>query len=151
MKADEMLTFGYTIGFGGKRAEVFFNLLRKSRVHKLIDVRLNNVSQLAGFTKKADLAFFLREICQCDYEHRPNWAPTKELLDGYKSKKISWDEYMAQFSRIIQTRGIMENLELSSVVGSCLLCSEPTPEHCHRRLLAEQIKVKFPNIKIIHL
>ena len=141
----------YTIGFGKKSAKVFFSLLRTNKINKLIDVRLNNVSQLAGFTKKDDLAFFLEELCQCKYEHRPNWAPTKELLDRYKSKMISWNEYETEFFKIIKNRNIIANIELFSIANSCLLCSEPTSEQCHRRLLAEQIRVRYPNIKIVHL
>ena len=141
----------YTIGFGKKSAKVFFSLLRANKINKLIDVRLNNVSQLAGFTKKDDLAFFLKELCQCKYEHRPDWAPTKDLLDRYKNKITSWNEYEIEFLKIIYHRNIISNTELSSIVNSCLLCSEPTPEQCHRRLLAEQIRVRYPNVKIVHL
>ena len=151
MDAEEKQPRLYTIGFTKKTAETFFNLLRTNGIKKVIDVRLENTAQLAGFSKKDDLRFFLKEICQCGYEHRPNWAPTKKLLDGYKHNEIPWDEYVVQFSRIIQDRGLMENLELASLEDCCLLCSEPTPEHCHRRLLAERIKMKFPNIRIIHL
>ena len=151
MNINEISTTVYTIGFGQKSAKDFFTLLRINKVSKVIDVRLNNVSQLAGFTKKDDLAFFLKELCQCKYEHRPNWAPTKDLLDRYKSKKTSWSEYEVEFLRIIQSRNIMANIELGLVANSCLLCSEPTPEQCHRRLLAEQIRVKLPTVKIVHL
>ena len=152
MDAEEKQPRLYTIGFTQKKAEVFFNLLRKSGVKKIIDVRLSNDSQLAGFAKRDDLRFFLKEICLCDYEHRPNWAPTKDLLDGFiKTKTITWNEYEIRFIRLMQDRNALANLELAAVEDSCLLCSEPTPEHCHRRLVAEQIKIKFPNIRIIHL
>ena len=151
MDADEKQPVLYTIGFTQKSAEQFFNLLRTSGVKKVIDVRLENTGQLAGFSKKDDLRFFLKEICQCGYEHRPNWAPTKDLLKRYQDKQTPWNDYETEFAGIMQARDAMANLELAAVEDCCLLCSEPTPEHCHRRLLAERIKMKFPNIRIIHL
>jgi Uncharacterized conserved protein len=141
----------YTIGFGKKSAKQFFTLLRANNIGKVIDVRLNNVSQLAGFSKKNDLSFFLEELCNCRYEHRPNWAPTKDLLDRYKKKRVSWAEYEMEFIRIIQDRDILNTIKLDTIVNSCLLCSEPTPEQCHRRLLAEHIQLKFPDVRIVHL
>lgn len=141
----------YTIGFGKKSAKLFFTLLRANNIGKVIDVRLNNVSQLAGFSKKNDLSFFLEELCNCRYEHRPNWAPTKDLLDRYKKKRVSWAEYEMEFIRIIQDRDILNTIKLDTIVNSCLLCSEPTPEQCHRRLLAEHIQLKFPDVRIVHL
>lgn len=141
----------YTIGFGQKSAKCFFGLLRDNGVRKVIDVRLNNVSQLAGFTKKKDLEFFLAEICQCDYEHIAQWAPTKELLDGYKKKQISWNDYEENFFQIMKKRDALESVDTLRISNSCLLCSEPTPERCHRRLLAELLKTKFPLLEIIHL
>ena len=151
MDADEKQPVLYTIGFTQKSAEQFFNLLRTSGVKKVIDVRLENTGQLAGFSKKDDLRFFLKEICQCGYEHRPNWAPTKDLLKRYQDKQTPWNDYETEFAGIMQARDAMANLELAAVEDCCLLCSEPTPEHCHRRLLAERIKMKFPNLRIIHL
>ena len=141
----------YTIGFGQKNAKCFFGLLWANGIRKVIDVRLNNVSQLAGFTKKQDLEFFLAEICQCGYEHQAQWAPTKELLDSYKKKQISWNDYEKIFLQIMKKRNVLESVDALCISNSCLLCSEPTPERCHRRLLAEHLKTKFPSLEIIHL
>ncbi len=141
----------YTMGFGQKTAKKFFSLLLQNSIAKLIDVRLNNVSQLAGFTKRDDLAYFLEKICNCDYEHRPDWAPTKELLDGYKSKKIDWPTYEQEFVQIIRQRNISGSVNPESLDMACLLCSEPLPEQCHRRLVAEYFKRQLGNLTIIHL
>lgn len=141
----------YTIGFAQKNAECFFNLLRDNHVCRVIDVRLNNLSQLAGFTKKDDLKFFLKELCQCDYEHRLQWAPTKDLLDCYKKKHISWNDYEVEFFKIVQRRNAMQFVDILSITNNCLLCSESKPDKCHRRLLAEYLKAMFPSLKIVHL
>jgi uncharacterized protein (DUF488 family) len=144
-------TVVYTIGTGQKKAKDFFSLLRANKIRRIIDVRLNNVSQLAGFTKKHDLAYFLDELCQCAYEHRPDWAPTKDLLDRYKKKEISWSEYEIEFARIMAGRNIISKVDISSLDKSCLLCSEPKADQCHRKLLVEQIKSAYPAIEVIHL
>ena len=141
----------YTIGFTKKNAQTFFSKLQKAGVTKLIDVRLNNVSQLAGFAKRDDLIFFLRELCDCDYKHMPIFAPTKEILDAYKRKQIDWNEYVRRFSRLIKERAIEKKITAEELNNSCLLCSEPTPEQCHRRLVAEYFKEQFGNIEIKHL
>jgi len=143
----------YTIGFTQKTAEQFFGLIRDNRIGLLADVRLNNASQLAGFTKGRDLAFFLREICGCAYAHCAELAPTKDILDDYKSGKIGWDAYADRFIPLIAKRRAAEKLmeRYKDVERLCLLCSEPTPEHCHRRLVAEEIRKAHPEIKITHL
>lgn len=141
----------YTIGFTKKNAQAFFSKLQKAGVTKLIDIRLNNVSQLAGFAKRDDLIFFLRELCDCDYKHMPIFAPTKEILDAYKKKQIDWNEYVRRFSRLIKERTIEKKITAEELNNSCLLCSEPTPEQCHRRLVAEYLKDKFGDIEIRHL
>ena len=141
----------FTIGFTKKNAKAFFTKLRNAGVTKLIDIRLNNVSQLAGFAKKDDLIFFLRELCNCDYKHIPTFAPTKEILDAYKKKQISWDEYVKRFSALIEERKIENIITAQELSNACLLCSEPTPEQCHRRLVAEYLKEKFVDIEISHL
>lgn len=146
----------YTIGFTKKTAETFFNLLKKNNVKHLIDIRLNNASQLAAFSKGIDLNYFLNEICNIKYSHDIELAPTKEILSDYKDKKISWSEYETKFLELLDTRD-MHNKILNKfpngVDGICLLCSEPTAEKCHRRLAAEYIKNTFTNcdIEIIHL
>jgi len=141
----------YTIGSGRKSAETFFTVLRQNNIKILLDVRLNNNSQLAGFSKKDDLIFFLRELCGCAYEHLPQWAPTKKILDEYKNKVISWTEYEEKFNEIIKARDITKYINKNTLNQACLLCSEATPEQCHRRLLAECFKMHFKNVKICHL
>ena len=141
----------FTIGFTKKNAQTFFSKLQKTGIKKLIDIRLNNVSQLAGFAKRDDLVYFLREICNCGYSHMPIFAPTKEILDAYKVKQIDWDEYVRRFSRLIRERTIENKISAEELNNACLLCSEPTPEQCHRRLVAEYFKEKFENIEIKHL
>lgn len=141
----------FTIGFTKKNAKIFFTTLRNAGVKRLIDIRLNNVSQLAGFAKRDDLIFFLKELCNCDYKHMPNFAPTKEILDAYKKKEIGWDEYVKRFSRLIIERKIENKITAEELNNACFLCSEPTPEQCHRRLVAEYLKEKLGDIEIKHL
>ena len=142
----------YTIGFTKKTAEEFFTLLRKNRIRRLLDIRLNNVSQLAGFTKRDDLAFFLKTICNADYSHETLLAPTQDLLDAYKKNNGSWQVYETQFKSLIQSRAIEKQLEQRLFeTPTALLCSEPTAEHCHRRLVAEYLKNAWGNVSIVHL
>ena len=143
----------YTIGFTKKSARRFFELIKLHNIDVLVDVRLNNKSQLAGFTKEEDLEYFLSEICKCRYYHNILFAPTKEILDSYKKNQITWDEYVKQYEPLIEKRKAVQFfLKLFSEYDNvCLLCSEPTPEHCHRRLLAEMIKDENPSIDIMHL
>jgi len=141
----------YTIGFTKKNAKTFFSKLRNAGVTKLIDIRLNNVSQLAGFAKRDDLIFFLKELCNCDYTHMPDLAPTKEILDSYKKKQIDWNEYVRHFTRLIKERNIESKITAEELNNTCFLCSEPTPEQCHRRLISEYLKEHFGNIEIKHL
>jgi len=141
----------YTIGFTKKKAKQFFELIKKNNIKCLIDIRLNNVSQLAGFAKRDDLKYFLEQLCNCEYRHMPDIAPTKEILDGYKKKQISWEEYVVQYNALIKKRKIESNLSLSALDGSCFLCSEPTADMCHRRLAAEYLKKQYRELKIKHL
>jgi uncharacterized protein (DUF488 family) len=141
----------YTIGFTKKNAKTFFSKLSSVGVTKLIDIRLNNVSQLAGFAKRDDLIFFLKELCRCNYRHMPDFAPTKEILDAYKKKQIDWDEYVRRFSRLIKERKIENKITAEELNNACFLCSEPTAEHCHRRLVSEYLKEHFGDIEIKHL
>lgn len=108
----------------------------------LIDVRLNNQSQLAGFTKGRDLAFFLREICNCSYSHEIQFAPTKLILDNYKKNIICWAEYEVEYNELIKRRRVSDIFKdkYENYERVLLLCSEPTPENCHRRLLAEYLE-----------
>ena len=143
----------YTIGFTQKTAQQFFELILANAIKIVIDVRLNNVSQLAGFTKGNDLKYFLSELCGCDYTHRIDLAPTKEILDGYKSKKITWPEYKTQYNLLICSRGTIDGFfeAYDKYQILCLLCSEPVIENCHRRLLAEMIVGEYPQITVKHL
>jgi len=142
----------YTLGFTKKTAEEFFDILKRNHIRRLIDVRLNNVSQLAGFTKRDDLAFFLREICAADYSHEPLLAPTQELLDSYKKNKGRWEDYESQFTSLIQERSIEQRISPSLfAVPAVLLCSEPTAEHCHRRIVAEYLRSHWSGVSILHL
>lgn len=141
----------FTIGFTKKKAETFFNTLNNAGVKRLLDIRLNNVSQLAGFAKKNDLIYFLKEICNCDYKHLILMAPTQDILDDYKKNKIKWSEYVIRFNNLINNRKIENLVSLNDLNFSCLLCSEPTSDKCHRRLVAEYLQKKYPSIEIIHL
>lgn len=141
----------FTIGFTKKTAEQFFTRLKQPGLVRLVDARLNNVSQLAGFTKKNDLKYLLREICHIDYVHLPELAPTQEILDAYKKNGGDWITYERQFLALMAARRIEEKVDKNLINGGCLLCSEPTPEHCHRRLVAEYLRDKWGDIEIIHL
>lgn len=141
----------FTIGFTKKNAETFFEKLKKFGIVKLVDIRLNNVSQLAGFAKKDDLIYFLKVICNCDYVHEPLLAPTKEILDAYKKKEIAWSDYEKRFNNLLISRKADTLQNTSDLNMACLLCSEPTPDKCHRRLVAEFLKDSFGNIEIIHI
>jgi uncharacterized protein (DUF488 family) len=141
----------FTIGFAETSAAEFFALLRGSEATRVLDVRLNNTSQLAGFTKKDDLRFFLREVCEMDYFHVPELAPTQELLDAFKKRKGSWETYAENFNELIAKRGIESSLTPAQVDGSCMLCSEKRPEHCHRRLVAEYLERKWSDVVVTHL
>jgi uncharacterized protein (DUF488 family) len=142
----------YSIGFTRKSAAEFFGLLRRAGVKRLIDVRLNNVSQLAGFTKRDDLAFFVKELCGADYVHELLLAPTQDMLDAYKKAKGSWADYERQFLRLMADRKIETKLDRRLFAGpAALICSEPTPEHCHRRLVLEYLQDKWKDLTAIHL
>jgi len=141
----------FTIGFAGKSACEFFPKLRDAGVKRVIDVRLNNVSQLAGFTKKRDIEYFLKEIDKIGYIHRPEFAPTKSILDAYKKKEIDWSEYEFQFRQLITERQIGNFLTCEEINNACLLCSESKPEKCHRRLVAEYLQDHWGDVVIHHL
>jgi uncharacterized protein (DUF488 family) len=141
----------FTIGFTQKTAEEFFTLLAENGVKKAVDIRINNTSQLAGFAKGADLAFFTSKILGIPYEHHPELAPTKDLLKAYRDKKTSWPEYEQEYLALVKERDIIADIELNDLDQAVLLCSEHEPDQCHRRLLAEYLQVHFPEINIIHL
>lgn len=142
----------YTMGFTKKAAPEFFGILRETGIQQLIDIRLNNTSQLAGFTRQADLPFLLEAVLGAEYRHEPLLAPTQEMLNRYKKQKGSWQDYERDFLRLLADRRIEERLDRTLVaVPSVLLCSEPTPEHCHRRLVAEYLAQHWGDISIVHL
>jgi uncharacterized protein (DUF488 family) len=141
----------FTIGFTHKSAETFFTLLRQAGVERVLDIRLNNVSQLAGFTKRDDLRFFLAEICKAGYQHVPECAPTQEILANYKKHKGSWETYVGSFLPLIRERHIEKILTPALLNHACLLCSEALPDKCHRRLVAEFMKERLPTLRIVHL
>ncbi len=142
----------YSIGFTQKSAREFFGALKAHRIERLLDVRLNNTSQLAAFAKQADLAYFLREICGIAYEHEPLLAPTQEMLDLYKKKKGSWESYTEAYLALIRSRKVETALSKESFKKkTVLLCSEPTAEHCHRRLALEYLQQQWGGVRITHL
>ena len=142
----------YTIGFTKKRAKEFFGILKQYGIKRLIDIRLNNQSQLAAFTKRDDLEYFLKQICGAEYSHKPVLAPTKEILNDYKKKTISWEEYEKQFLRLLNERKAENTLDKDTFeVPAVLLCSEPKADKCHRRLVAEYFKERWGDVNIIHL
>jgi uncharacterized protein (DUF488 family) len=141
----------FTIGYTKRSARNFFSSIKNANIKLLIDIRLNNTSQLAGYTKKDDLAFFLEEICGCDYKHIPEFAPSKEILDSYHSKVIDWQTYESKFGKLIEIRNPISQIKNVNIDHACLLCAEPKPDKCHRRLVAEYIKRSYPEIAIQHL
>lgn len=142
----------YTIGFTKKSACEFFELLKKHSVETVVDVRISNSSQLAGFAKGSDLTYFLKQIGGIGYRHIVDFAPTKELLSDYRAGKVDWSEYTRVFNNLLEHRLINKRYKVADFDNCCFLCSEETPEKCHRRLLAEYLKQQDPeNVKIIHL
>jgi uncharacterized protein (DUF488 family) len=141
-----------TIGFTKKSAEIFFTRLKDAGVKRLIDVRLNNVSQLAGFAKKDDLRYFTKAICDIEYVHLPRLAPTAEILDQYKKVKHGdWQLYERQFLELMRARHIERTTPREILDSGCLLCSEEKPHHCHRRLVAEYLKEQWGDVEIEHI
>lgn len=141
----------FTIGFTGKSAEKFFGLLKSSKATKLIDIRINRTSQLAGFAKEQDLEFFLPKLAGMDYFVREDLAPTKELLSSYRDKEINWEEFAQKYQALLEQRGSLESLDSEVFDNAVLLCSENEPEKCHRTLLAELISKKFVGLQISNL
>jgi uncharacterized protein (DUF488 family) len=141
----------YTIGFTKKTAEEFFAKIRDSGVQRIVDVRLNNTSQLAGFSKRDDLVFFLREIVGIDYVHIPDLAPTQDILDAFKKHKGSWDVYEEEFLTLMEKRRIDKTVARNVLSNGCLLCSEHQPHHCHRRLVTEFLERKWGGVETTHL
>jgi len=141
----------FTIGYAGKNAREFFAILKQSGIRKVIDVRLYNTSQLAGFTKRQDIEYFLQTIVNAKYIHLPIMAPTKQLLNDYKKRLINWQQYETQFKEVITQRQIEKHLVPQDIDMSCFLCSEAKANNCHRRLVAEYLAKVWQNVSIHHL
>ena len=142
----------YTIGFTQKSAAQFFGLLKRHEIRRLVDVRLNNVSQLAGFSKRDDLAYFLQELVGAEYRHDPLLAPTQEMLDNLKKRRGSWDDYEQRFLALMRERQIEHELDPALFEErTVLLCSEATPERCHRRLVVEYLDTRWGDVRAVHL
>jgi uncharacterized protein (DUF488 family) len=142
----------YTIGFTKSSAEHFFERLRRAGVKRVVDIRLHNASTLAGFTKRNDLPYFLRTILGAEYVHQQLLAPAPEMLKAYQNKQVTWDAYEAQYTALIQKRGVGTKLDRVVFEGpTALLCSEATADHCHRRLAAEYLRGVWGNLEIVHL
>jgi uncharacterized protein (DUF488 family) len=142
----------YSIGFTKKTAAEFFTALRRAEIRRLLDVRLRNSSQLAGFSKRDDLAFFLKELCGATYLHEPLLTPTPDLLDGLRKKRISWQEYEPRFLSLLAERAVEKRVDRSLFqTPTVLLCSEVAAAHCHRRLVLEYLREKWGGLDIIHL
>jgi uncharacterized protein (DUF488 family) len=141
----------FTIGFTKKSAEDFFTRLKNPEIKRLVDVRLNNVSQLAGFAKRDDLRFFAKTICGIEYVHMPALAPTKSMLDAYKKMRGNWSDYEREFLVLMKHREIEVSVSPADIANACFLCSEDKPNHCHRRLVAEYLKQKWGDVEIHHI
>ncbi|HUT52860.1 MAG TPA: DUF488 domain-containing protein [bacterium] len=142
----------HTIGFTKKSAEEFFEALKKAGIRRVVDIRLHNTSQLAAFTKRDDLAYFLKQILGAEYAHEPLLAPTEEILKGYKGKKIKWEDYERMFTKLLKERRVESTIDRKLFsVPAALLCSEAEPDKCHRRIAAEYLAEKWGGVKIIHL
>lgn len=142
----------YTIGFTQRSAAAFFGALSGIGIRRLLDTRLNNTSQLAGFAKRDDLAYFLHELCGAEYVNEPLLAPTRELLDAYRTDRESWDEYAARYLALLAERRVEDVLDRSLLAGpTVLLCSEPTADRCHRRLALEYLAAYWGDVAPVHL
>lgn len=140
----------FTIGFTKSSAESFFSRLREAGVTRVVDVRISNTSQLAGFAKRDDLAFFLREVAGIEYEHRLELAPSEELFKAYRGGG-TWDDLEAGYRALLAERAVETSIDPSDLDGAALLCSEAGPEQCHRRLAAEYLEAAWPDVEVTHL
>ena len=141
----------FTIGFAEKSAEDFFEALRRAGVRRIVDTRLHNTSQLAGFARQAHLPYLAKQILGADYVHLPLLAPTPALLNAYKKEGGSWEVYSTAFLQLMEERRIEDKIDPAMLAKGCLLCSEHQPHFCHRRLVAEYLKAKWNNVEIKHL
>ena len=140
-----------TIGFTKKSAEKFFSLIRQSGAKRIVDVRLNNASQLSGFAKRGDLEFFLQNICGVGYVHMPALAPTQEMLNDYRKGHKDWSRYEQDFLALMKERRIESAISQEAIADGCLLCSEDKPHHCHRNLVARYLREHWGDVEVQHL
>ncbi len=142
----------YTIGFTKTQASEFFGKLKRAGIQRLVDIRLNNMSQLAGFAKRDDLHYFLAEICGARYVHLPQLAPSREILDDYKKGNGAWEEFQQRFLSLMAIREVETVIDPSLFdIPTVLLCSEHTADHCHRRLVLEYLDSCWGNVRAKHL
>lgn len=143
----------YTIGFTKKTAQKFFELLNKNNGEFVLDIRLNNTSQLAGFAKYPDIKYFLHVISNIEYAHDPEFSPTEATLKKYRKKEISWQQYVEEFNKTMAQRNIREYIQSNYAINKriCLLCSESTADQCHRRLIGNEFQEVFNDLEVVHL
>lgn len=141
----------FTIGYTKKSAEKFFGIITNNKIEIVADVRLYNSTQLAGFSKSTDLQYFLKKICGCNYIALKHLAPNPSLFENYKNGKTTWNGYEKIYNRFLDTQANLDFFYAFKNKRICILCAESTPEHCHRRLIAEKISKTYDNVKITHL
>ena len=141
----------FTIGFTGKTAETFFSTLKESGAKRVVDIRINRTSQLAGFAKEQDMSYFLNKLSNMNYLVNTDLAPTKDLLTSYREREISWEKYSQEYISLIHKRKIIESLGIEYFENSVFMCSEKESERCHRKLLTDLLLEKFPRVEIVHL
>jgi uncharacterized protein (DUF488 family) len=141
----------FTIGFTGKSAEEFFSILTKNKVSTVIDIRLNNNNMFAGFTKKENFPYVLRHLAGIDYIEMRSCTPTDELLNNLKNEEITWSEYKKQYLKLLKEQKVVEKFSKKILSRACLLCAEPEPDYCHRKLLADYLSKNFDGIVVEHL
>lgn len=141
----------FTIGYTKKSAQTFFELINENKIDVVIDIRLYNSTQLAGFSKSKDLKYFLKKICECEYIAAPEFAPTAKLFNDYKNGNINWQEYEIAYNELMHTHMNLDFFRAFPNKKICFLCAESTPDYCHRRLLAEMLADIYDNVIITHL
>ena len=141
----------YTIGFTRKPASEFFRLLRESGARRVVDIRLRPGGQLSGFAKQDDLVYFLRELCGMDYLHMPELSPTHPILEGLRKGHRHWPTYEREFLALMEERRVAETVDREALANAVLLCSEDSPERCHRRLVAEHLQARWGDVEVVHL
>ena len=147
---DKIITLS-TIGFTKKTAKEFFNMLKDNKITKVIDIRLNNTSQIAGFAKQPNLQYFLKELANIEYQHITDFTPSKELLHDYQHNNLDWDKYIEIFNNLLKVRDVERNYKVEDFNNCCFLCSEQLPDFCHRRLVVEFLAKNKDNVIIKHI